>query len=238
MWESPLLVLLTWAAVCAALRRVPPVKKTAVPKTPMDALNKDNDKYFKYDIMQELPGGWITIGVDTLDGKYGEYPTKTIETKPFLIDKYPVTIAAFRKFLQAKRKYTPRATFVGESYVFNRFISKAYRASASTNYFDEDNKHMVMMQLASWRLPEGPGGPLDRPLESRLLEPVVHVSQADAKAFCNWKKKRLPTELEWEFAARGKLQGKPFPWGENFVHNRSNLWDGPFPKGKHEDGPL
>ena len=81
--------------------------------------------------------------------------------------------------------------------------------------------------MASWRLPEGPGA--SKPVVDRLLEPVVHVSYHDAVAFCNWKKKRLPTEVEWEFAARGRLSANLYPWGNNYVTNRSNLWDGEFP---------
>ena len=81
--------------------------------------------------------------------------------------------------------------------------------------------------MASWRLPEGPGA--SKPVDDRLLDPVVHVSYHDAVAYCNWKKKRLPTELEWEFAARARLTSTLYPWGNTYAANRSNLWEGEFP---------
>ncbi|XP_037590120.1 inactive C-alpha-formylglycine-generating enzyme 2 isoform X2 [Cebus imitator] len=82
-------------------------------------------------------------------------------------------------------------------------------------------------------LPAGPGSGI----RERLEYPVLHVSWNDARAYCAWRGRRLPTEEEWEFAARGGLKGQVYPWGNRFQPNRTNLWQGKFPKGdKAEDG--
>lgn len=76
-----------------------------------------------------------------------------------------------------------------------------------------------------WNKPEGG----DSLITERLLHPVVHVSYNDAFAYCAWKNMRLPTEIEWEFAARGGQKDKLYPWGDYWEVGRTNLWQGRFP---------
>ncbi|XP_013205753.1 inactive C-alpha-formylglycine-generating enzyme 2 [Microtus ochrogaster] len=179
--------------------------------------------------MVQLPGGQFLMGTDAPDGRDGEGPAREVTVKSFAIDVFPVTNKDFREFVREKKFRTEAETF-GWSFVFEDFVPPELRNEANQM---PSVLWWLPVQRAFWRQPAGPGSGIREKLEL----PVVHVSWNDAVAYCAWRGKRLPTEEEWEFAARGGLKGQVYPWGNKFQPNRTNLWQGKFPKGdRAEDG--
>ncbi|KAF7669086.1 hypothetical protein LDENG_00252110 [Lucifuga dentata] len=182
------------------------------------------------DEMVKIPDGKMIMGANAADGRDGESPSKEVKVEPFKMDKYPVTNADFRDFVRAEKYKTEAETF-GWSFVFQDFVSEELKSKVTQRI--ESAPWWLPIEKVFWRQPAGPGSGI----RERLDFPVVQVSWNDALAFCQWKKKRLPTEEEWEWAARGGLQGRIYPWGNKFQTNRTNLWQGLFPGGDTaEDG--
>ncbi|XP_029802278.1 inactive C-alpha-formylglycine-generating enzyme 2 [Suricata suricatta] len=180
--------------------------------------------------MVQLAGGRFQMGTNSPDGRDGEGPVREVTVKPFAIDIFPVTNKDFREFVREKKYRTEAETF-GWSFVFEDLVSDELRNKVTHQM--ESLLWWLPVERAFWRQPAGPGSGI----RERLELPVVHVSWNDARAYCAWRGKRLPTEEEWEFAARGGLTGQVYPWGNQFQPNRTNLWQGKFPKGdKAEDG--
>uniref|UniRef100_A0A8C5LRY7 Inactive C-alpha-formylglycine-generating enzyme 2 n=1 Tax=Leptobrachium leishanense TaxID=445787 RepID=A0A8C5LRY7_9ANUR len=180
--------------------------------------------------MVQLEGGKFQMGTNAADGREGEGPARQKTVKAFTMDKYPVTNQDFREFVRAK-KYKTEAEMFGWSFVFEDFVSKELKKKVTKKI--ESAPWWLPIERAFWRQPSGPGSGI----KEKLDHPVLQVSWNDAHAYCQWLGKRLPTEEEWEFAARGGLQGKTYPWGDRFQANRSNLWQGIFPKkDRSEDG--
>uniref|UniRef100_A0A2K5LW01 Inactive C-alpha-formylglycine-generating enzyme 2 n=1 Tax=Cercocebus atys TaxID=9531 RepID=A0A2K5LW01_CERAT len=180
--------------------------------------------------MVQLPGGRFLMGTNSPDSTDGEGPVREATVKPFTLDIFPVTNKDFRDFVREK-KYRTEAEMFGWSFVFEDFVSDELRNKATQPM--KPVLWWLPVEKAFWRQPAGPGSGI----RERLEHPVLHVSWNDARAYCAWRGKRLPTEEEWEFAARGGLKGQVYPWGNQFQPNRTNLWQGRFPKGdKAEDG--
>lgn len=179
--------------------------------------------------MIALPGGCFLMGTDYAEAfkDDGEGPVREVTIDPFRIDRYPVTNTLFSKFVKATG-YKTEAERFGWSFVFWSLVPKD-----RFNELVEDTVAAApwwcKVPGARWNRPEGPGSDL----ANREDHPVVHISWNDAEAFCRWSGQRLPTEAEWEYAARGGLVQKLYPWGDQLRpggKHLCNIWQGEFPK--------
>ena len=175
----------------------------------------------------ELDGGSFQMGNPRGDGypQDGEMPVHEVSLTPFAIAATTVTNRQFARFVE-ETNYTTEAEEFGWSFVFAMFLPEDFeptRAVQSAEWWRQ-------VGGADWRHPEGPQSNID----ARSDHPVVQVSWNDAAAFCGWAQARLPTEAEWEYAARGGLEGKAFPWGNDLEpggEHLMNVFQGEFPAG-------
>ena len=178
--------------------------------------------------MAKLDGGLFLMGTDSDEGfpADGEGPIREVTVDPFYIDIFPVTNQQFGEFIHATG-YKTEAERFGWSFVFQghippeRFDKLVDRRTPGTTWW-------CKVDGALWNHPEGP----DSPAGDRPHHPAVHVSWNDAAEYCRWSAKRLPTEAEWEYAARGGLEQKLYPWGDELTpggRHLCNIWQGQFP---------
>lgn len=155
-----------------------------------------------------IHGGSIRLGTE--NGFESEQNGYEVKIKPFFMDIHPVTVAEFRKFVQATKYKTQAETF-GDAAVLN-----------------DTTKVWELRKGAYWEFPQGKNFE-----KAEDNHPVTQISWNDAQAYCKWAGKRLPTEAEWEFAAKnGKNDKTLFPWGNEQKVNgkyKANFWQGSFP---------
>lgn len=183
-----------------------------------------------------IPAGEFQMGSDGPDVfvKDGEGPVRTVFVSSFWIDPVAVSNARMAEFVEATGYVTDAERF-GWSFVFADYIHPAARSSVVTGRVPGAPWWRAVRD-ACWRAPFGPGSVADPE------HPAVHVSWQDATSYAAWAGNRLPTEAQWERAARGGGEQATFPWGEELTpggEHRMNVWQGQFPtRNTGDDGYL
>lgn len=180
-----------------------------------------------------LPGGSFLMGDHFNEGypEDGETPVHQVSVSTFSMDSTAVTNAQFARFVESTDYRTDSEVF-GSSAVFHLQVkaSNTDVLGAVTGV-----PWWINIRGAYWAHPTGPGSDwTDAP-----HEPVVQVSWNDARAYSLWAGRALPTEAQWEYAARGGLKGKRYPWGDDLLTTEGrhlcNIWQGDFPRTNSED---
>lgn len=201
-----------------------------------------------YQGMKRIPAGIFSMGSHDAQGRADEYPVHKVQLKAFWMDETEVTNSAFSAFIQATGYVTTAEKAIdwaelakqvpaGTPKPADSLLAPASLVFIATTGPVDLNDYSQWWQFkrgADWRHPEGPGSNII----GRENHPVVHVSWDDAAAYARWAGKRLPTEAEWEWATRGGLKNKIYPWGNESVNKapfKANSFQGHFP---YEDQAL
>jgi formylglycine-generating enzyme len=182
--------------------------------------------------MIEIPAGSFRMG--SADFYPEEAPVRDVEVESFAIDRAPVTVSQFARFVAetehvtlAERTPDPVA-YPGADPSLLRAGSAVFHPTPGPVPLEDPMRWWAYVPGASWRHPWGPGSENSE----RADHPVTHVAYEDAKAYAEWTGKQLPSEAEWEYAARGGFDGATFAWGEQERPEgelMANHWQGEFP---------
>jgi sulfatase modifying factor 1 len=192
--------------------------------------------------MIKIPDGEFMMGADDDEGRPDEYPQHKVKVHGFWIDASEVTNAQFKKFIEATGYVTTAEKKPDWEQIKKQLPAGTPKPdeselTASSLVFtppdhpvplNDASQWWSWTQGADWKHPQGPNSNI----EGKNNYPVVHISWDDAMAFCKWAGKRLPTEAEWEWAARGGLNNSKYPWGNEDIEAgtiKANTWQGSFP---------
>jgi formylglycine-generating enzyme len=179
--------------------------------------------------MVRIPGGTFLMGSDRHYPE--EAPAHKVSVGAFWMDSHAVTNAEFKRFVETTGHVTlaerpARAEdYPGAPAEKLEPSSVVFRKAPGPVDMRNPYNWWTYVKGADWRHPQGPGSTL----QGKWRHPVVHVGFEDAEAYAKWAGKALPTEAEWEFAARGGLDGAGYTWGDEYVPQSCNHWQGEFP---------
>jgi formylglycine-generating enzyme required for sulfatase activity len=189
-----------------------------------------------------IPGGSFSMGAADDIAQADEQPVHTVSVDTFLMDEHEVTNAEFAAFVAATHYITTAEKPISKEEMMQGLPPGSPEPDSSLLQagslvfsppdhavpLDDVSQWWAFVPGASWQHPEGP----DSNISGREQHPVVHISWDDANAYARWAGKRLPTEAEWEYAARGGLAKQAFTWGSEAITSgkpKANTWNGHFP---------
>lgn len=189
-----------------------------------------------------IKGGTFVMGGDNNQSSADEFPKHPVKVHSFYMDANPVTNAEFARFVQEthyvttaekkpdwdemKKSLPPGTPKPADSLLVA--ASLVFHQTSGPVDLSDYGQWWRWVKGADWRHPEGQGSSI----QGKENYPVVQVSWYDATAYCKWAGKRLPTEAEWEYAARGGLENNIYPWGNEPINEgraKANSWGGKFP---------
>lgn len=189
-----------------------------------------------------VPGGTFMMGADDPAARKDEQPRHRVTVDSFWMDSHEVTNAEFAAFVAATGYVTTAEKPVSKEELMQQLPpgspepdssmlqpgSLVFTPPSHAVPLDDVSQWWSFVQGASWQHPGGPS----TSIKGKEQLPVVHISWDDAQAYAKWAGKRLPTEAEWEYAARGGLQDQLYPWGSEELTTgkvKANTWNGAFP---------